>query len=238
MGAIRKLFVLSTVLVAGLAVAGMSVAGHNDGCPSYNPNCNQQDDGGDGNSNTNENDNANFNTAFGGDGGRGGDATAGALAAQGQIMGQAQGTDVDTTVVTSTNTLTSTGTATSTNTATETNQGQDNDVSIVDNSVYEDARNVANSAAMVWSSLCGRGASAQGAGFGASIAFTNEICDIKAAATLCSDALAFLPVGHEARAGLEKKYIKLVIRAVDLALSRANPVRVQMQKIPLIGQFM
>jgi hypothetical protein len=40
--------ILALVAILGLGFAPMAFAGHNDGCPPYNPNCNQDEGGGDG----------------------------------------------------------------------------------------------------------------------------------------------------------------------------------------------
>jgi len=113
----KKIIVL--LAIAFFMTTGVAFAGHNEGCPPNNPNCNQPGDGDEGGSGDikNTNTNTNFNTAFGGKGGNGGkggeggDASAnssnknyntnlnsnmqGQDQVQGQVQGQLQGQDQD-----------------------------------------------------------------------------------------------------------------------------------------------
>ena len=87
-------------------------------------------------------------------------------------------------------------------------------------------RDPVSSSAFVFATACSRGASGQGIGLGGAIAFTNEICDLALAAEMAE------------RAGDLETRDKLVQRAADLAFARGNKLRVWLQWIPIIGQFM
>jgi hypothetical protein len=172
------------------------------------------DDGGNANTNTNTNTATATATAFGGEGGS---------AIQGQQQGQigiVSGGDVSTSTSTSTSQEQSNSAVGS---------GNETNVDARDQSTINyDAqkRNPVSSAAPVFATACSRGASAQGVGMGGAIAFTNEICDLALAAELAGNA-----------GDLELRD-KLIERAGELAFARGNKLRVWLQWIPLIGQFM
>ena len=87
-------------------------------------------------------------------------------------------------------------------------------------------RDPVSSSAFVFATACSRGASGQGIGLGGAIAFTNEICDLALAAEMAE------------RADDLETRDKLVKRAAELAFARGNKLRVWLQWIPVIGQFM
>jgi hypothetical protein len=61
---------------------------------------------------------------------------------------------------------------------------------------------------------------------GGAIAFTNEICDLALAAELAGNS------------GNTELQTKLIERAAELAFARGNKLRVWLQWIPIVGQFM
>ncbi len=87
-------------------------------------------------------------------------------------------------------------------------------------------RDPVSSSEFVFATACSRGASGQGIGLGGAIAFTNEICDLALAEEMAE------------RAGDLETRDKLVKRAAELAFARGNKLRVWLQWIPVIGQFM
>lgn len=95
-----------------------------------------------------------------------------------------------------------------------------------DTTVFEaQKRNPVSSAAPVFATACSRGVSGQFVGVGGAIAANNEICDLATAAELAE------------RTGNMELRDKLVARAGDLALARANRLRVWFQWVPFVGQL-